>query len=292
MEEFRTLVLYRTSHGSTKRYAEWIADALNGEAVEATKRTSPDWMAKIQTYDFVIFGANINERGMNGLPEFRSALTRVRPKNIAYFCVGSYPSSEDTRLTHYKDNFKPGELDENAFFYFRGRLDFIGLKFWEKRILGAHMKKLEKMYPEDRNEAESQVLEAYYDDVDWSDKRTIIPLVKYVRTFMTQEQKDAIEPIAKERMAETAKREAEEEAAWEEEMQRREALYHKNIAEDEAYKLKHMNKRQRQKYFERKAAEAAAKDVVEDEALKNINESVDDYSEFEDEDSEGREKQE
>ncbi len=281
MEDFRTLVLYRTSHGSTKRYAEWIADALNGEAMEATKKTSPEWMAKIQTYDFVIFGANINARGMNGLPEFKSALTRVKPKNIAYFCVGSYPAGDQPKMEHYNDNFKPGELDEDAFFYFRGRLDFIGLGFLEKRILGAYMKKIEKMYPEDRNEAEASVLEAYYDDVDWSDKRTIIPLVKYVRGFMTQEQKDAIEPIAKARMAATAQREEEEEAAWEAEMQRREELHKKNVADDEAYKLKHMKKKQREAYLAKKAAEKAAEEG-DDEALLNIDETIDDYSDFED----------
>lgn len=290
MEEFRTLVLYRTSHGSTKRYAEWIADALNGEAIEATKKTSPEWMSKIQTYDFVIFGANINERGMNGLDEFRAALTRVRPKHLAYFCVGSYPASDGTRLEHYHDNIRAGEVGEEAFFYFRGRLDFIGLRFWEKRILGAYMKKIEKKYPEDRTEAEASVLEGYYDDVDWSDKRTIIPLVKYVRTFMTQEQKDAIEPVAKARMAETAKREAEEELAFEAEMKRREELYHKNVAEDEAYKLRHMSKKEKAKYLERQAAEAAAKEGV-DEALQNIDETYDDYSEFEDDGEAGEDKE-
>lgn len=280
MEDFRTLVLYRTSHGSTRRYAEWIADAVNGVAMEATKRNFSEWSTCMKTYDMVVFGANINERGMNGLQEFKTAVLKARPENLAYFCVGSFPSSEDTRLTHLRDNF-PDADESLPFYYFRGRLDYIGLGFIEKRIMGGLMKKIEKMYPEDRTPEQAEILEAYYDDMDWSDKRTIAPLVDYIKTFMSPEQWAAIEPVAKERMAETAAREAEEDAAFEAEMERREALFHKNEEKAEQDKIKRMSKKQKERYLARKAEEAALKEAP-DEALTSEEGPVDDYSDFED----------
>lgn len=33
----KTIVIYKSKYGSTKKYAEWIADALNCTAVDAKK---------------------------------------------------------------------------------------------------------------------------------------------------------------------------------------------------------------------------------------------------------------
>lgn len=281
MEEFRTLVLYRTSHGSTKRYAEWIADAVNGVAIEASKRNFSEWSTGMKTYDMVVFGGNLNARGINGLQEFKTAVLKSMPENVAYFCVGSYPSSEETRLTHLRENFPGADEETMPFYYFRGRLDYIGLTFVEKRIMGALMKKIEKTYPEDRTPEQSEILEAYYDDVDWSDKRTIAPLVEYIKSFMSPEQWASIEPVAKERMAATEAREAKEDAEFEAEMDRREALFHQNEEKAEQDKIKRMSKKQRERYLARKAEEAMLKEEP-DEELNAEEGPVDDYSDFED----------
>ena len=159
-----------------------------------------------------------------------------------------------------------GEDDLSAInlFYFRGRLDYLGLNFLEKRLMGGLFKAIEKKYPEDRTEVEAELLEAYYDDVDWSKKEYIDPLVEHVKSFMTAEQLADLEPRAAARIAEREKLEAEEQAAWDAEMARREALHQENLQKDEEYKLKRMSKKSRQRYLERKAAEAALAESEED----------------------------
>lgn len=293
MEEFRTLVLYRSQHGTTKRYANWIADALNADIMEASKKTFNDWSYKMTRYDMVIFGGNINERGINGIKDYKAALAKEHVENYAFFCVGSHPASEDVVQEHIIDNFKENERAKAKLFYFRGRLDFIGLSWYEKRIMGGLMKAIEKKYEEDRTPIEAELLEAYYDDVDWSDKSYIQPLVDYVKSFMTQEQWDYIEPIAAEKINERNRAEAEEEAAWEEEMKRREALYYENEAQKEKDKLKKMSKKQKTYYLKKKAEREGAEAVEElkkefkiefDEDMEETSdiESLDDYSEHED----------
>ena len=290
MEEFRTLVLYRSQHGTTKRYAHWIADALNADVMEASKKTFGDWSYKMTRYDMVLFGGNINERGINGIKDYKAALTKEHIDNYAFFCVGSHPASEEVVEEHIKDNFKENERPKAKLFYFRGRLDFIGLGWYEKRIMGGLMKAIEKKYEEDRTPVEAELLEAYYDDVDWSDKSYIQPLVDYVKSFMTKEQLEYMEPIAAEKMKERARIEAEEEEAWEAEMKRREALYYENEANKERDKLKTMNKKQRTYYLKKKAEREgieAVEDLMkefqvefdEDMDAANDIESLDDYSE-------------
>lgn len=283
MEEFRTLVLYRSQHGTTKKYAQWIGDALNADVMEAGKKDFNNWSYLMTRYDMVIFGGNINERGINGIKEYKAALIKNPIENYAFFCVGSYPASEETVKEHLTGNFSEKERESTKLYYFRGRLDYIGLGFIEKRLMGGLMKAIEKKYPEDRTQAESEILEAYYDDVDWSDKDTIQPLVDYVKSFMTKEQLEALEPVAAAKIAERNKAEAEEEAAWEAEMKRREALYYENEARKEEEKLKMMSKKQKEYYLARKKAEQAAAEEEEDRAVLAGEEgSVDDYSDHND----------
>lgn len=282
MEEFRTLVLYRSKHGTTKKYAQWIADALNGDVMEASKKGISNWSYLMTRYDMVIYGGNLNTGGINGIKEFKGTLLKYPVENVAYFCVGSYPASEETVNEHLKANFTPSEIEAGVkLFYCRGRLDYIGLGFIEKRIMGGLMKAIEKKYPEDRSEAEAEILEAYYDDVDWSGRYYIESLVEYVKGFMTEEQRNEIEPIAAKRVMERMKQEAIEEEEFEKEMERREQLHKENLDKMEEEKLKRMNKKQKAKYLEMKAAKEAAVTTEEDmEVLASEEGSVDDYSEF------------
>ena len=266
MEDYKILVLYKSKHGSTKRYAEWIADALDAEIVPASPRTFRDWSEQIRTYDMLIYGGNINGQGINGLESFRAYLRKEHiDRPVTYFCVGSYPPFESTLQTHLEMNFV-GEDDLSLIhlFYFRGRLDYLGLDWLEKRLMGGLFKAIEKKYPEDRTDVEAELLEAYYDDVDWSKKEYIDPLVEYVKSCMTEEQRADLEPRAAERIAEREVLEAEEAIAWEAEMKRREELYKENQRKDEEAQLRRMSKKRRQRYLERKAAQAALTQSEED----------------------------
>ena len=280
MEEFRTLVLYKTKHGTTKRYADWLGDALDADVVDVSKMSPSDWGLKMTRYDMVLYGGNLNERGINGLQQFKAVLQKNPVENIAYFCVGSYPASEQTRDQHLESNFTAKEREDTKLFYFRGRLDFIGLGWIEKKIMGGLMKAIEKKYPEDRTPEEAEIIEAYYDDVDWSDKSYIAPLVAYVKSFMTAEQLADLQPRADAKMAERLILEAEEAAAWEAEMQRREELFKANQEKQERDKIKRMSKKQKAAYLARKAAEAQQNEDEIDEALLTEGEAADDYSEF------------
>ncbi|MBQ3389686.1 MAG: hypothetical protein IJG57_01250 [Firmicutes bacterium] len=266
MEEYRVLVLYRSKHGTTKRYAEWIADALDADIISAENRTYRSWSEQLNNYDMLIYGGNINGQGINGLENFRAAMRKGHiDRPVTYFCVGSYPAYESTIQTHLEMNFVgEDDLSKINLFYFRGRLDFLGMTFLEKRLMGGLFKAIEKKYPEDRTEAESELLEAYYDDVDWSKKEYIDPLVDHVKSFMTQEQLAYLEPRAAANIAEREELEAEEAEAWDAEMKRREALYHENKRKDEERMLRRMSRKQRQRYLERKAFEAALTENEED----------------------------
>lgn len=295
MSEFKTLVLYRTKHGSTKRYAGWIGDALNADVVDANEN---GWEKSLPNYDLIIFGGNLNAEGINGLAKARSKLTAVPDKKVIYFAVGSFPPSEETVKELTDANFPEALRSSVTLFHFRGRLDYLGLGFFDKFMMRGVQQRILKKQEHLRTETENEILMAFEQEMDWCDKTTIAPLVEHVKSFMSEEQWDAVYEKAVVRIMETAKREEEEAIAWEEELKRREALYYAKQEERQEDKLRRLTKKQRSQYEENKArrlakeaeeAEEAAK-AKEDPKPSRLGVYGDDYSDFYDDDEDGAEK--
>ena len=59
----RTVVIYRSTSGFTKRYAEWIAEELKADLFEARKIDAP----KLADYDLIVFGGSLHAVGINGI---------------------------------------------------------------------------------------------------------------------------------------------------------------------------------------------------------------------------------
>ncbi len=285
MNEYKVLVVYRTKHGSTRRYAGWIADALDADIVNGEEN---GWEQRLSEYDTIIYGGNLNESGINGIAKFRARTGSHPDQNIVYFAVGSFPPSEDTVVELVNANFPEHLRSQVKLFHFRGRLDFLGLGFWEKFLMRGFQKRLLEREKKQgfRTETDNELLMAFEQEMDWSDKTTIQPLVDYVKAFMTPQQLQKTEQAAAVRMAETEKREEQEARDWEEEQKRREALFLERQEKEKEGKLRRLNKKQRAQYEENKARRESM-EQAEAEKTGDAEEdftSEDDYSDFYDED--------
>lgn len=295
MNEFKILVLYRTKHGSTKRYAGWIGDALNADVADAKES---GWEKELQHYDLILYGGNLNAEGINGLAKIRSKMAAFPNKKIIYFAVGSFPPSEETVKELVDANFPEGLRSQITLFHFRGRLDYLGLGFFDKFMMRGVQQRILKKKEHLRTPTENEILMAFEQEMDWCDKTTIAPLVEHAKTFMTEEQREAVEEKAALRMMETAKREEKEALEWAEELKRREALHHEKQAQEKEDLLRRrLTKKQRAEYDAKQAAKAAAaKEAAKTEANASkdakeekppaIGEYGDDYSDFYDDEEE------
>ena len=297
MSEFKTLVLYRTKHGSTKRYAGWIGDALNADVADANES---GWEKELQNYDLIIYGGNLNAEGINGLGKIRSKMAAFPGKKIIYFAVGSFPPSEETVKELTDANFPENVRAGITLFHFRGRLDYLGLNFFDKFMMRGVQQRIQKKKEHLRTATENEILMAFEQEMDWCDKTTIDPLVAHVKSFMTEDQLSAMEEKAALRMRKTAEREEKEALEWAEELKRREVLYHeKKAREKEDMLRRRLTKKQRAEYDAKQAAKAAAAKEAAEIAQSNGNPTEDtkekpsaigaygdDYSDFYDDDEE------
>ncbi len=173
----KVAVIYKSKYGSTKKYAEWIANEVAGDLFEYSEAKAQNLLS----YDTIIFGGGFYASGINGVSLITKNFQTLKNKNLIIFTVG-LASTDD------KEVFKP-IIEKNCteemrrkiqFFHLRGGIDYKRLNFVHKPMMGMLKIMVSKKKPEELSEDDKMMLATYGDKVDFTDIKTIEPLVLYV----------------------------------------------------------------------------------------------------------------
>ncbi|PKM87700.1 MAG: flavodoxin [Firmicutes bacterium HGW-Firmicutes-12] len=172
----KTVIIYKSKSGFTKKYAEWIAEELSAEMFEASKVSADLLMA----YDVVIYGAGLYAGGINGLNLITQNLDKLNDKRIVVFTTGASPSKEETITEIRNKNLTSEQQKHIQFFYLRGGFDYSKLKLVDRFLMKLLKKKLSKK--EELTPDESGMLAAYDTAVDFTSKKNMDELISYVKS--------------------------------------------------------------------------------------------------------------
>lgn len=180
LEGNKVLVIYKSKYGSTKRYAEWIAKEVKGDLIESSKVKVED----LGKYDTIVFGGFLYAGSIKGIKVITENFTNIKDKRIIVFAVGS--SSEKSKEVEktFVTNLN-GELREKVkHFYLRGSLNYEKMGLVDKIMMGMLRIMLKKalkgeVSADERAEME-EILKAYDNPVDWTDKKAIEPIVQCI----------------------------------------------------------------------------------------------------------------
>lgn len=87
----KTLIVYRSKCGSTKKYAEDIAQAVGGEAIPLAK----GWKKKAKEADCLVFGGFVQAGVIQGLDKFLAEYDSFGDIPVLVYAVGmAYPTKE------------------------------------------------------------------------------------------------------------------------------------------------------------------------------------------------------
>jgi len=173
----KTVVVYKSLSGFTKKYAEWIAEDLSADLSEAKKID----IDKLQKYDTIIYGGSLHAAGISGVKIIKNNLNELRDKNIIIFTTGASPPKESTISEIRDNNFSVEEQKQIRFYYFRGGFDFNKLNLINK-ILMTLFKWITQL-KRDKTPDEKGMLAAYSKPVDFTKKENIKELLEYVRSL-------------------------------------------------------------------------------------------------------------
>lgn len=114
----RTIVLYESKVGSTKKYAEDIAMGISAEVMPLKKFK---WK-KISDYDTIVFGGWVLGGKIKGIDEFLSHYHLMEDKNVLIFSSGMSYVTKESRDTLISQNLL--DMYHVRYYQFRGSFDF------------------------------------------------------------------------------------------------------------------------------------------------------------------------
>ena len=145
----KTLVVYQSSTGFTRQYAQWIGAALSCE-VKSIKEVNAQI---ISDYDLIIHGGWVMGNMVSGLENIR----RMSPKKLIVFAVG-FSNTGTCEQAIVETN----HLENTPFYYMEGGFHPKQMGFLKKLMVKA-------------------VTKNPVTEIDHSDKKFMEPLVEYVR---------------------------------------------------------------------------------------------------------------
>ncbi len=172
-----TIVVYKSKYGSTKKYAEWIAEDLGCEAIDA-KNVKIDDLLK---YDTIIYGGGLYAEIINGVILLTKNMDKLENKKLIVYTTGITP----LKYREYYDdmvikkNFSEDIKNKFKVYNFMGKMILDELTLVHRTAL----KTLKKIMSgkENPTEMEKLLIELCDADGDFSDKEAIKELVDYAK---------------------------------------------------------------------------------------------------------------
>lgn len=171
----RTVVIYNSQTGFTKRYAEWIAEATGADCfalADAKKKSMDD-------YGAIVFGGWACAGGISKLSWFKSNIDKWSGKKLIAFCVGGSPIENPEIDAALKKNFTDAERERVNVFYCPGGFNYDKMSAPSKLMMKMFIKALKAK--KDKTEEDEIMIKMISSSYDISDKKYIAPILECLK---------------------------------------------------------------------------------------------------------------
>ncbi len=171
------IVIYKSKYGSTKAYAQWIAEELSCDICDASEIK----VDELKSYDTIIYGGGLYAEIIAGVTLITKNIDKLCDKKIVVFTTGLTPP--DCRAYYddlvVKKNFKGDTYLKIKMFNYPGKMIIDELSLVHKTAI----KTLKKLMSDKQNptDMEKLLIDLCDADGDFSDKSLICDLIEYVR---------------------------------------------------------------------------------------------------------------
>lgn len=168
----KTVVIYNSQTGFTKRYAEWIAEAAGADCLElaAAKKKNLD------AYGAIVFGGWACAGSISKLSWLKNNAGKWTDKKLIVFCVGGSPIDNPEIEQFLKRNLKEPEFRNVHAFYCPGGFNYEKMSAPSRLMMKMFIKTLQAK--KDKTEAEQVMVKMISSSYDISDKKYIEPILQ------------------------------------------------------------------------------------------------------------------
>lgn len=177
MKQNNMIVIYKSSTGFTKRYAELVAKEM-GCAIEDYRNVSSGMLSK---YDIVIFGTRAHAGRADGFQKAKRLFEKSNISKMILFVTGATPNAATEIVeTFWRQNLSAEEMTKIPHFYMQSGLCYEKMSLPDRLM----MKVAAIMIRHKKNKTEQDLgfEEGIKSSFDNSSKEYIEPLISYLRT--------------------------------------------------------------------------------------------------------------
>jgi menaquinone-dependent protoporphyrinogen IX oxidase len=173
----KSLVIYKSLSGFTKKYAEWIAQELQADLYDSKDFET----GKFADYHVIVFGGSLHAVGISGVGIIKNNLHQLTDKNVIVFGVGASPPRESVLDEVKNKNFTAEQQQKIKFFYLRGGFDYDKLDLPNKFLMSLMKLRILMKTKKNRSSDEIGLLAAYQKPMDCTRKENIKTIVAYAQ---------------------------------------------------------------------------------------------------------------
>ena len=168
----KNVVIYTSQTGFTKRYAEWIGEAAEAEAVDIAQAKK----LNLRDCDTIILGSHVCADNIVKAKKFAKILRKYPGKKCALFVTGASPAASDRLKESFAKAFS--QYPDLRFYYFPAGFNYVKLTGLSRMMINLLRKMLASK--KDKTEEEQAMEKMISSSYDISDKTLIVPLTEYI----------------------------------------------------------------------------------------------------------------
>lgn len=169
----KTVVIYKSKHGSTKQYAQWIGEELQCPVIDVKDFSKKDFA----NYDNIIYGGCVQAGGIQGFEIIKKNMRLLQDKKIVTFAVGLNIMQKETRMQLREINFDKKSVEKMTCFYCPGAYKPEEIKGIDAGIMKVMIKMLEGKGVLNMTEDEKTLLSDVQNGANYVDRKYIEPIV-------------------------------------------------------------------------------------------------------------------
>lgn len=128
----KILVTYKSKTEFTKRYAEVIAQEVNGMLMDFKEVT----VEKMSEFDVVVYGGGLYAGMINGYKKAKEMFEKSSAKKFILFATGGTPNEATKEIEEvWKHNLSAEELESIPHFYMQGGICYEKMSLPDKTIM-------------------------------------------------------------------------------------------------------------------------------------------------------------
>ena len=173
----KTLIIYTSQTGFTKKYAGWIAERMGADLLDLKEARKKE-EGFFEPYEAIVYGGWAMAGNLVKSKWFLEKAPAWKDKRLAMFCVGGSPNDNpDVEVSLQKMLTDEQRLYIKAF-YCQGGFDYEKMNVPSRLAMKMFVSMLKKK--KDATEAEKTMAQMISSSYDISDKKYIDPIVEYL----------------------------------------------------------------------------------------------------------------